>query len=89
MSQKRLVTFGLAGAALTALCCLTPIVAGLLGIVGLGAVIGYLDYGLLPAMAGFLGLASYGLSRRNPKPTSHCCAGNSERNWMRPGGARR
>lgn len=88
MSQKRLVTFGLAGAALTALCCLTPIFVGLLGIVGLGAIIGYLDYVLLPALAGFLGLAFYGLSRRNQKPSSNCCAGNSERNSMRSEGAR-
>ncbi len=57
--------FGLAGAMLTALCCFTPILAGLLGLVGLGAVTGYLDYVVLPALAGFLGLAAYSLFGRN------------------------
>lgn len=88
MSQKRLVTFGLAGVILTALCCFTPILAGLLGIVWLGVAIGYLDSVLLPALAGFLGLALYGLSRRNQKPTSSCCVANSEKNDMRSERAR-
>lgn len=79
MNQKRLVTLGLAGAVLTALCCFTPILVGLLGLVGLGAVTGYLDYVLLPALATFLGLALYGLLRRNQKLTSSCCVGHSEK----------
>jgi len=70
MNRKRLLTFGLAGAALTALCCFTPILVGLLGLVGLGAVTGYLDYVLLPALAGFLSLALYGLLRRNREDIS-------------------
>lgn len=71
--------FGLAGAALTALCCFTPILASVLGIVGLGAVTGYLDYVLLPALAGFLGLALYGLLRRNQGQLSGCCVDHSAR----------
>ena len=74
MNRKRLMSFGLVGAALTALCCFTPILVGLLGLVGLGAVTGYLDYVLLPALAGFLGLALYGLLQRNREDTSNCCA---------------
>jgi mercuric ion transport protein len=69
------MTFGLTGAALTALCCFTPILTGLLGLVGLGAVTGYLDYVLLPALAGFLGLAVYGLLGRNRQARSICCHG--------------
>lgn len=78
VNRNRLMTFGLAGAALTAFCCFTPILVGLLGLVGLGAVTGYLDYMLLPALAGFLGLALYGLSRRTQKPASSCCSGKKE-----------
>lgn len=63
MGRKYLVTVGFIGAALTALCCFTPILLGLLGLVGLGAVLGYVDYVLLPALAGFLGVALYGLLR--------------------------
>jgi mercuric ion transport protein len=67
------MTFGIAGAAFAALCCFTPILAGLLGLIGLGAVMGYLDYVLLPALAGFLGLALYGLLRRNREDMTICC----------------
>lgn len=61
MDLNRFMTFGLAGAVLMAFCCFTPILVGLLGLVGLGAVTGYLDSVLLPALAGLLGLAQYGL----------------------------
>lgn len=74
------MTFGLAGAAVTALCCFTPILVGLLGLVGLGAVTGYLDYVLLPALTGFLGLAVYGLVRQNRKPAPSCCTGHPGKN---------
>lgn len=69
--------FGLVGAAVTTICCFTPILAGLLGVVGLGAATGYLDYVLLPALAGFIGLGLYGLLRRNRNYISSCCTGNS------------
>ena len=77
MDLTRLTGIGLAGAAFTTLCCFTPVLVGLLGLVGLGAVTGYLDYVLLPALAGFLGLALYGLLRRNREHTPSCCAGHS------------
>jgi len=75
VNRKHLMIFGLAGAAVTTICCFTPILVGLLGLVGLGAVTGYLDYVLLPALAGFIGL--YGLLRRNRNYISSCCTGNS------------
>lgn len=78
MNRNRLLAFGLGGAALTALCCFTPILAGSLGLIGLGAVTGYLDYVLLPALAGFIGLALYGLLRRSREHIPGCCAGHSE-----------
>jgi mercuric ion transport protein len=42
------------------ICCLTPALVVLLSALGLAALIGYLDYVLLPAMAIFLGLLVYG-----------------------------
>lgn len=57
--RKRLWWTGLVGSGLVALCCFTPISVVLLGLVGLGAITGYLDAVLLPALALFLGLAVY------------------------------
>lgn len=68
------MTFGLGGAAFTALCCFTPILVGLLGLVGLGAVIGYLDYVLLPALVVFLGVTVYAVSRKRQTMGATCCA---------------
>lgn len=38
------------GTAAIALCCFTPLLAVTLGTIGLGAIVGYLDYVLLPAL---------------------------------------
>lgn len=54
---------GIIGAVVTAFCCFTPVLAILLGAVGLGAITGYLDYVLFPALAGFLILIALGYSR--------------------------
>lgn len=71
--MNRLLLTGLIGSAVTAVCCFTPLLAGALGIVGLGTVTRYLDYALLPALAGFLGLTLYGLLRRSRKDDPGCC----------------
>jgi len=55
-----LITTGLIGSVIAMLCCFTPALVVLLSALGLAAVIGYLDYVLLPAMAIFLGLIVYG-----------------------------
>jgi len=57
---SRLLTTGIAGAIIAVICCLTPVLVVLLSAMGLAALIGYLDYVLLPAMALFLGLIIYG-----------------------------
>ena len=71
--RKRLLWTGLIGSGLVALCCLTPILVVLLGVVGLGAITGYLDYVLLPALAVFLGLALYAGARQRQAMGSACC----------------
>jgi mercuric ion transport protein len=54
------ITAGLIGSVITMVCCFTPALVVLLGAFGFAAVIGYLDYVLLPALAIFLGLIVYG-----------------------------
>lgn len=63
--MNRLVVTGLLGSASAAVCCFTPLFAGVLGIVGLGWIVGYLDYVLIPALTGFIGLMFYGLLKKN------------------------
>jgi mercuric ion transport protein len=71
--RKRLLWTGLIGSGLVALCCVTPILVVLLGVVGLGAFTGYLDYVLLPALGVFLGLAVYAGTRQQHATGDACC----------------
>jgi len=71
--RKRLLWTGLIGSGVIALCCVTPILVVLLGVVGLGAITGYLDYVLLPALVVFLGLAVYAGTRQQHATGSACC----------------
>ena len=61
---KTLIKVSMLGTVLIALCCFTPILAILLGAVGLSALTGYLDYVLLPALAAFIGLSIYAVMRK-------------------------
>lgn len=58
-----LLRTGIVGTIIAALCCFTPILVILFGVIGLSAVIGYLGFVLLPALALFLGLTAYALYR--------------------------
>lgn len=75
MSEKttdtRLLKTGIIGTAIVALCCFTPVLAVLFGIVGLSAVLGWIDYVLLPALAFFIGLTIYAVWRRNHRMANH------------------
>jgi hypothetical protein len=62
--SNRLLGAGIIGAVVAALCCFTPVLVLLLGAVGLGALTGYLDYVLLPALAFFVGLTIYAVARK-------------------------
>ena len=64
ISHDSLLKTGLIGSIIAALCCLTPVLAVLLGALGLGWFVGYLDYVVLPIMVIFLGLVGYALWRR-------------------------
>ncbi|MEQ8357834.1 MAG: mercury resistance system transport protein MerF [Kiloniellaceae bacterium] len=64
MNDRKLLATGVIGTVITALCCFTPILVVLLGVVGLSAILGWLDYVLFPALAFFIGLTVYALYRR-------------------------
>ena len=63
-SSGGLLKIGLIGVAIAAICCFTPILVVTLGLVGMGAVTGYLDYVLLPALVVFVGITIYALARK-------------------------
>lgn len=67
MNNKNLLRGGLIGTVIAALCCFTPVLTVLLGIVGLSVIIGYLDYVLLPALGIFIAITIYALVRRASK----------------------
>lgn len=58
-----LKNFGLIGTVLTALCCFTPLLTGLLAVIGLSWLIGYLDFVLFPALFLFIGITVFALWR--------------------------
>lgn len=62
--NDRLLKCGLLGTVILALCCFTSVLVVLLGVVGLSALLGWLDIVLLPSLAAFVGLTLYALWRR-------------------------
>lgn len=67
MTEKTLLRTGIIGTVIAALCCFTPLLVVLLGAVGLSAMLGWLDYVLLPALVFFVGLTGYAVYRRHQK----------------------
>ena len=63
--KSKLVVVGILGTVFSALCCFTPVLVIVLGSVGLSALIGWLDYVLLPALLFFIGLTVYALFQRS------------------------
>ena len=59
--NKVLLNTGIIGTIVTALCCFTPALVFLFGILGLSSWLSWLDYFLLPALVVFLGITSYAL----------------------------
>jgi len=62
--KNNALKYGIIGTVIAALCCFTPILVVLLGLVGLSALTGYLDYVLLPALGFFAVLTVYALVRK-------------------------
>jgi len=63
MKDKLLLT-GVVGTVIAALCCFTPFLVVLLGVVAVSALAGGLDYVLIPALVFFALLTVYALVRR-------------------------
>lgn len=61
MRNDALLKVGVVGTIVAALCCFTPVLAVLLGAVGMAAAIGWLDFSLLPALVVFLVITGYAL----------------------------
>ena len=64
MSDRSLLSLGIGGTIIAALCRFTPVLVVLLGVVGLSALVGYLDVVLIPALIFFIALTIYALWRR-------------------------
>ena len=62
--EKKLLKAGITGSVILAICCFTPILVILLGIVGLSAIVGWLDYVLLPGLGVFLAITGYSVWKR-------------------------
>jgi mercuric ion transport protein len=64
MNNRTMLRTGLIGTVITSLCCFTPILAILPGAVGLSALVGWLDFVLLPALAAFVAITIYALWKK-------------------------
>jgi len=64
MNLKNLLKVGVVGTIVASICCFTPVLVILFGIIGLSALVAYLDFVLLPALAFFIGLTIYAFWQR-------------------------
>jgi mercuric ion transport protein len=62
---------GIGGSIIAALCCFTPILVVLLGVLGLSAWVGWLDYVLFPTLAIFIVITIY-----------YMLGSNAARRWL-------
>ena len=71
MTDRSLITTGAIGAILAAICCATPLLAVVVGGIGLTAWLAKADYIVMPVL--FLGvvLVGFGLYRRHTAATCH------------------
>ena len=67
MQHDRFLKTGVIGSLIAALCCATPVLAVLLGMIGLGWLASYTDYVVLPVLVLCLGLIGYGLWHKTKK----------------------
>ncbi len=62
--MSNLLKVGIVGTGIAALCCFTPVLVILLGALGLSAMVGVLDYVLLPTLALFIAITVYAIWKR-------------------------
>lgn len=71
MDNRTLMQTGAVGAVITAICCATPLLAVVLGTVGLAAWAAKADYVLLPVIALCVGLVAWALIQHQKQKESH------------------
>lgn len=64
MRDRALITTGIVGAVIAAVCCATPLLAVVLGAVGLTAWLANADYVVLPVLILCVSLIAFGVYRR-------------------------
>ncbi len=64
-TNKKLLTTGITGTVVAAICCFTPVLVVLFGAVGLSAWLGWIDYVLFPALGFFVLLTIYAVYQRS------------------------
>ena len=62
--NDKLLRVGIIGTALAAVCCFTPVLVILLGALGLSALVGSLDYVLIPALGLSVAISIYALWKK-------------------------
>jgi mercuric ion transport protein len=70
MTNDKTLKIGVVGTVIAALCCFTPVLVILFGVVGLSALVGKLDYVLIPTLLIFLSITVYALWKRKFSPAS-------------------
>jgi len=84
MTPQRSIKVGLLGFLVAAVCCFTPLLVGLLALVGLGGLIGYVDFLLWPVLIFFLGLFLYGIFKKGWSSESCCAEKRAEQEKTNP-----
>ena len=67
MRDRTLITTGIIGSALAAICCATPLLAIMFGAVGVTAWLAKADYVLIPALILCVAMIGLGLYRSRPR----------------------
>lgn len=79
MTARSLITSGAIGAALAAICCATPLLAVVLGSVGLSAWLAKANYVVMPVVLLGVALVGLGLYRRHVATTGRDSATGGRR----------
>ncbi len=82
MKDVTILRTGIVGSVIAAVCCATPVLVIALGALGMSALIGWVDYVVIPALALFLAIAAYGLWRR--QRGAECCSPETQSSKTRP-----
>ena len=79
MNDRSLITTGVIGTVLAAICCATPLLAVVLGSIGLAGWLANADYIVMPVLVLGAALVGLGLHRRHNAPRRETRAGDGER----------